>query len=44
MTLVSVLAAYGAPSDGVLATGILWEGGLVAGSIGGFLVTQLSKR
>lgn len=43
-TLVSVLVAYGAPADAVLATGLLWEGALVAGSLGGFLATQVLRR
>jgi uncharacterized membrane protein YbhN (UPF0104 family) len=43
-TLVSILAAYGAPGDKALAVGILWEGALVVGSAGGFLATQLSRR
>jgi len=43
-TLVSVLAAYGAPADAVLATGLLWEGALVAGSLGGFIATQAAHR
>lgn len=43
-TLVSVLAAYGAPADAVLATGLLWEGALVVGSLGGFVLTQISER
>jgi uncharacterized membrane protein YbhN (UPF0104 family) len=43
-TLVSVLAAYGAPADAVLATGLLWEGAMVVGSVGGFIATQVSKR
>jgi glycosyltransferase 2 family protein len=42
--LVSVLAAYGAPADRVLAAGILWQGALIAGSAGGFLGTQLLRR
>jgi uncharacterized membrane protein YbhN (UPF0104 family) len=42
--LVSLMAAYGAPPDAVLATGILWEAALIAGSLGGFLVTQLARR
>lgn len=41
--LVSLLAAYGAPADLVLATGILWQGALVVGSTNGFLVTPLCK-
>lgn len=43
-TLVSILAAYGAPSDKALAVGILWEGALVVGSTGGFLATQMTRR
>jgi len=43
-TLVSVLAAYGAPADLVLATGVLWEGAIIAGSLTGFLVLQLLHR
>jgi uncharacterized membrane protein YbhN (UPF0104 family) len=39
-TLVSVLAAYGAPPDRVLAAGILWQGALITGSVLGFLGTQ----
>lgn len=43
-TLVSVLAAYDVPADGVLAAGILWEGALVVGSITGFLATHFWQR
>jgi uncharacterized membrane protein YbhN (UPF0104 family) len=43
-TLVSVLGAYGAPADGVLATGLLWEGAIVVGSLGGFLALQFTRR
>ena len=39
-TLVSVLGAYGAPHDAVLATGLLWDGALVVGSLGGFALVQ----
>lgn len=42
--LVSVLAAYGAPPDGALAVGILWQGALISGSLGGFLLTQALSR
>jgi uncharacterized membrane protein YbhN (UPF0104 family) len=42
--LVGVLGAYGASADAVLATGFLWEGAIVAGSLGGFLATQVSRR
>src|SRR5690606_18090390 len=43
-TLVSVLGAYGAPAEAVLATGILWQAAIVAGSLGGFLALQLARR
>lgn len=43
-TLVSVLAAYGAPADAVLATGILWQAAIIAGSLTGFLVMQAMRR
>ena len=42
-TLVSILAAYGAPPDRALAVGLLWEGALVVGSTSGFLATQLTR-
>lgn len=42
--LVSVLAAYGAPPDGVLAAGILWQGALITGSLTGFLTAQWLTR
>lgn len=42
--LVAVLGAYGASADAVVATGILWEGVIVAGSLGGFLATQVFRR
>jgi uncharacterized membrane protein YbhN (UPF0104 family) len=42
--LVAVLGAYGASADAVLATGFLWEGAIVAGSLGGFLTTQVFRR
>ncbi len=42
-TLVSILVAYGAPADAVLATGILWQGALVVGSLTGFLIVQASR-
>jgi hypothetical protein len=38
-----VLGAYGASADAVLATGFLWEGAIVAGSLGGFLATQVFR-
>jgi uncharacterized membrane protein YbhN (UPF0104 family) len=43
-TLVTILAAYGAPADKALAVGILWEAAIVAGAAGGFLTTQLMRR
>jgi uncharacterized membrane protein YbhN (UPF0104 family) len=43
-TLVSILAAYGAPTDRALAVGLLWEGALVVGSAGGFIATQVTRR
>lgn len=42
--LVAVLGAYGASADAVLATGFLWEGAIVVGSLGGFLTTQVFRR
>ena len=42
--LVAVLGAYGASADAVLAAGFLWEGAIVAGSLGGFLTTQVFRR
>jgi uncharacterized membrane protein YbhN (UPF0104 family) len=42
--LVAVLGAYGASGDAVLATGLLWEAAIVAGSLGGFLTTQVFRR
>jgi uncharacterized membrane protein YbhN (UPF0104 family) len=42
--LVAVLGAYGASPDAVLATGFLWEGAIVVGSLGGFLATQVFRR
>jgi glycosyltransferase 2 family protein len=42
--LVAVLSAYGAAADAVVATGILWEGVIVAGSLTGFLATQVYRR
>lgn len=42
--LVAVLGAYGASADAVLATGFLWEGAIVAGSLGGFLSTQVVRQ
>lgn len=42
--LVAVLSAYGASADAVVATGILWEGVIVAGSVTGFLATQVFRR
>lgn len=41
--LVAVLGAYGASADAVLATGFLWEGAIVAGSLAGFLSTQIVR-
>jgi uncharacterized membrane protein YbhN (UPF0104 family) len=43
-TLVSILAAYGAPTDRVLAVGILWEGALAIGSTSGFVATHVMRR
>jgi uncharacterized membrane protein YbhN (UPF0104 family) len=43
-TLVSVLGAYGAPHDAALATGLLWDGALVVGSLGGFVLVQTLRR
>jgi glycosyltransferase 2 family protein len=43
-TLVSILAAYGAPPEGALAVGLLWEGAIVAGTVSGFLLTQVGRR
>ena len=43
-TLVFLLVPYGAPPDGVLAAGILWEGVLITGGLGGLLVTQIARR
>lgn len=43
-TLVSVLAAYGAAPDRALAVGLLWEGAIVVGGAGGFVVTQAARR
>lgn len=42
--LVAVLVSYGAPADAVLAVGLLWDGALIAGSVGGFLVSDLASR
>jgi glycosyltransferase 2 family protein len=42
--LVAVLGAYGASADAVLATGFLWDGAIVAGSLVGFLATQVLFR
>jgi uncharacterized membrane protein YbhN (UPF0104 family) len=43
-TLVTVLAAYGAPADRVLATGVLWQGAIIAGSTSGFVATQMLRK
>jgi glycosyltransferase 2 family protein len=42
--LVSILAAYGFAAEGVLAVGILWDGALIVGSLGGFLAMQVLWR
>jgi uncharacterized membrane protein YbhN (UPF0104 family) len=39
--LVTLLAPYGAPRDGVLATGVLWQAVLTVSGLGGLLVTQV---
>ena len=38
--LVTLLSPYGAPRDGVLATGVLWQAVLTVSGLGGLLVTQ----
>lgn len=42
--LVSVLAAYGAPADRVLAANVLWQGALITGSLLGLVATQAGLR
>jgi len=42
--LVTLLASYGAPADGVLAAGILWEAVLIVGGLAGLFVTQTVRR
>ena len=39
--LVTLLSPYGAPRDGVLATGVLWQAVLTVSGLGGLLVTQV---
>lgn len=39
--LVSLLSPYGAPREGVLATGVLWQAVLTVSGLGGLVVTQL---
>jgi uncharacterized membrane protein YbhN (UPF0104 family) len=42
--LVALLAPYGAPTNGVMATGILWESVLVVGAIVGLIATLFFGR
>lgn len=42
--LVFLLSPYGAPADGVVAAGILWEGVLVVGGVAGLIFTQVWRR
>jgi uncharacterized membrane protein YbhN (UPF0104 family) len=38
--LVALMAPFGAPGDAVLATGLLWQGAVIVGGVGGLVVTQ----